>query len=113
MMKLTIKSILFVLLLTFGIISLTADFDNAAAAASAAGSPAQIYIKNCARCHGADGKSDTELGKLNDAPDLTAHKRSAKGTANIIKNGEGSMPGFGKKISAKDIAALVKYVRAL
>ena len=81
--------------------------------ASAAGSPAQVYARNCARCHGADGKGETELSKLNDAPDLTVNKRSAKGTTNIIKNGAGSMPGFGKKLSAKDIAALVKYVRAL
>jgi len=97
-------------------VAASSDVSASETAAALAGSPAQIYARNCARCHGANGKSDTELGKLNDAPDIsTAHVKgkSTKSLTNIIKNGEGSMPGFGKKIAAKDISALVKYVRAL
>ena len=33
-----------------------------------------LYLNNCARCHGADGTADTELGKLYDATDLTREK---------------------------------------
>lgn len=75
-----------------------------------------LYMNNCARCHGADGKGDTELGRLYDASDLTSRKvkkMSRKKAARIIQNGDGSMPSFEKKLSAKDISALVGYIRTL
>ena len=56
-----------------------------------------LYLNNCARCHGADGKADTELGKLYDATDLTqkkVKKMSRKKVTGIIQNGDGSMPAF-------------------
>lgn len=75
-----------------------------------------VYINNCARCHGADGKSQTQLGTLYDAPDLTnraVKRKSSKYLARIIRNGGGSMPGFSKKMTAKEITAMVAYVRSL
>lgn len=81
--------------------------------AEAADSAKSLYVRNCARCHGADGKSETELGKTVEAPDLTAHKSSVKRNVQIITNGEGSMPGFGKKLKKADINALANYVRKL
>lgn len=81
------------------------------------GTPAKtLYVNNCARCHGADGKSETQLGRLYGAPDLTARnvkRTSRKRTANIIKNGGGSMPAFGKKMTAAEINSLVGYIKAL
>ena len=74
-----------------------------------------LYQKNCARCHGADGKSDTELGRLYDSPDLTgrdAKRMSQKQMTRLISNGKGSMPAFKKKLSSKEIASLVNYVRS-
>ena len=56
-----------------------------------------LYLNNCARCHGADGTADTELGKLYDATDLTqkkVKKMSRKKVTKIIQNGDGSMPAF-------------------
>ncbi len=44
-------------------------------------SPRTLFINNCARCHGADGKAQTEQGKANDTPDISGVKlrrRSAK-----------------------------------
>lgn len=79
-------------------------------------SPRTIYLNNCARCHGADGKSQTELGKLNDTPDISggkARKISNSRLTRLISNGEGSMPGFGKKLSRAQIASLINYVRGL
>lgn len=75
-----------------------------------------LYINNCARCHGADGKSETTLGKLNGSPDISggkARKLGNKKLTRIITNGAGSMPGFGKKLSKSQIASLVRYVRGL
>jgi mono/diheme cytochrome c family protein len=76
----------------------------------------KLYLKNCARCHGADGKSDTETGKLNDAPDLTetyVKNKSRKHAANVIANGADGMPAFGKKLTKAEIASLVGYIRVL
>lgn len=75
-----------------------------------------LYLNNCARCHGASGKADTELGQLYDAPDLNTRsmkKMSSKKAARIIQNGDGSMPGFKKKLSTKEISALVSYIKTL
>lgn len=80
---------------------------------SAADSPKALYARNCARCHGADGKSQTELGQTLDAPDLTAHKTSVKRSVQVITKGVGGMPAFGKKLKKADITALANYVRSL
>lgn len=81
------------------------------------GTPAKtLYVNNCARCHGSDGRGDTQLGKLYGAPDLTAKnvkRTSRKRTANIIKNGDGSMPAFSKKLSTAEINSLVGYIKTL
>ncbi|HEY0404414.1 MAG TPA: cytochrome c [Pyrinomonadaceae bacterium] len=74
-----------------------------------------VYKQNCARCHGADGRGETTLGKIYKAPDLTdpeLHSRfSNKELSAIITSGQGGMPGFRKNLSKAEIAALVIYVR--
>lgn len=82
-------------------------------AENSAESPKTLYARNCARCHGADGKSQTELGKTLDAPDLTQDKASEKRAVQIITKGKGAMPTFGKKLKKTDIISLAKYVRSL
>ena len=77
----------------------------------------ELYQQNCARCHGADGQGQTELGKTYDVPNIAdvgyQKKHSdAKISRKIVKGG-GGMPAFGKKLSQKDIAALTIYVRTL
>lgn len=73
----------------------------------------KLYLNNCARCHGADGKSQTELGKLNDAPDLTQKRASQKRAISVITHGTDEMPGFGKKLSKAEIASIAAYIRTL
>jgi len=75
-----------------------------------------LYLNNCARCHGADGKSETELGRLNDAPDISggkARKKSIAKLTQLITQGKGSMPAFGKKMTKAQITNIVAYVRGL
>jgi cytochrome c6 len=72
-----------------------------------------IYQKNCARCHGADGKGQGELGKSLDTPDLTQARPSTGRIVGIVKSGEGSMPAFGKKLTAKQISAVANYTKTL
>jgi len=75
-----------------------------------------LYLNNCARCHGADGKGQTELGRLNDTPDITGGTARRLGTSRLtrlITKGKGSMPGFGKKLTKAQITSIVSYVRGL
>jgi mono/diheme cytochrome c family protein len=74
-----------------------------------------VYLQNCARCHGADGRGETPVGKLYNAPNLAdaeLHARFGnKELAAIITNGKAGMPAFKKKLSKAEINALVAYVR--
>ena len=79
--------------------------------------PDALFLKNCAICHGKDGRAKTFTGKLNHAQNLTRPKWQASITdehmfISILK-GKGKMPAFGKKLSENEIAALVTYVRML
>lgn len=81
-----------------------------------AANPRNLFLNNCARCHGADGKAETETGRLYDTPNISGgrlRKSSNKRLTRIITNGYGSMPAFNKKLSKTEIAALIGYVRRL
>ena len=85
----------------------------ASAASSEVVSPRTLYVQNCARCHGSDGRSHTTIGQQLDATDLTSLSKSSASIARTIKNGRGDMPGFGKKLTAKQISSIAGYVRSL
>jgi mono/diheme cytochrome c family protein len=74
-----------------------------------------LYIRNCARCHGADGAGQTEVGQKLDVPDLSisGKRTSAAKIARVIANGKDEMPAFGKKLNKKQIASIAAYVRKL
>lgn len=90
---------------------------NGQALKTAASSAAQLYGKNCASCHGRDGRAKTLKGKLRHARDLTdadwQGRVSDERIFNSIINGKGKMPAYEKKLSEQEIDALVAYVRAL
>jgi mono/diheme cytochrome c family protein len=83
--------------------------------ADAKAAPKDLYIRNCARCHGADGAGQTEIGQKLDVPDLSigGKRTSAAKIARVIANGKDEMPAFGKKLAKKQIASLAAYVRKL
>lgn len=119
-MKIFSKAIIITLFLTVGCWALTlkntgireaTNFDKDSQKKTAR----DLYLRNCARCHGADGKSENELGKKLDATDLTGasvQKMSENKISNVIIYGEDEMPAFGKKLSKTEIKSLVRYVRA-
>ena len=84
---------------------------------AAPATPAQNYSKQCASCHGKDGRAKTLKGKLKHARNLTdaewQQKVSDERIFNSIMNGKGKMPAYSKKLSEADIDALVTYVRGL
>jgi mono/diheme cytochrome c family protein len=80
----------------------------------------ELFNRNCARCHGADGRGDTPSGRLYKAPDFTAAewwKDNLKITSrrilqSIVTRGKAGMPAFGKKLTRSEINLLVDRVRS-
>ena len=107
-------------------VALTAAFAASAFAAGAGPQGAKsrqadkgraVYEAKCTRCHGADGRGKTRMGEISEAPDLTdpayiSDRSNARLIASVT-NGSGQMPAFKKKLSRRDIAAAVAYVRTL
>jgi mono/diheme cytochrome c family protein len=80
--------------------------------------PAVTYSKNCATCHGRDGRADTFKSKHHShARDLTdarwQSEVSDERILNSIRNGRGRMPAFGRKLTTEQITSLLSYVREL
>ncbi len=91
-----------------------------AISASAADAKA-LYEKDCAKCHGADGKGDTKMGKKMNAKDYTDAKVQAemkdgaavKAIKEGLKDSEGKVlmkPAEG--MSDDEIKGLVAYMRS-
>jgi len=81
-----------------------------------AASPRSLYVTHCARCHGSDGRSDTDKGRELDADDLTRSSTKSKSKARInaiISKGKGDMPGFSRKLTAAQIQSITGYIRTL
>ena len=76
-----------------------------------------LFLKNCASCHGKDGRAKTFKAKFNHARNLTNPNWQAAISdehmyASILR-GKNKMPAFGKTLSENEVAALVTYVRML
>ena len=105
-----ILAIAFCLLLTGGSLTLEANHGSERRAA-------ELYTKYCVTCHGKDGRAKTAKSRLNPARDFTDREWqdsvSDERLFNSIMNGKRKMPGFSKKLSEKEVEALVSYVRSL
>jgi cytochrome c6 len=88
------------------------------AAVNAAGVE-ELYSRNCAPCHGKDGKGNTPAGKKAGAKDLTISKTTPDEVERQIVEGKldpkgtAKMPAFGGKISDEEIKSLAAYVLGL
>ncbi|HWX22576.1 MAG TPA: c-type cytochrome [Candidatus Binatia bacterium] len=82
------------------------------------------YDKNCAKCHGEDGKGKTKMGEKVGVKDYSDAKVQAEmkdaDMAKAIKEGvkekdsdKVRMKAFGDTLSDDEIKALVAYVRSL
>jgi len=85
----------------------------------------QLYLKNCAVCHGKNAEGGENWQKLNEdgkypPPPLngTGHTwhHSTKALTNVIKNGTGkiggNMPAWKDKLKNKDIEAILVFIQA-
>jgi len=75
-----------------------------------------IFRAKCAVCHGTDGAGHTPNGKKLKVPDLRSDRvqnHADDELFDIVTNGKGDMPPFGKKYSADKLQQVVSYVRSL
>ena len=80
------------------------------------------WEKNCASCHGMDGKGKTKAGRLADVKDFTDPKYQEglkeEQMYNQIKdgmkdkNGKERMKPFKDKLTDEEIKSLIQFVRA-
>jgi cytochrome c6 len=83
---------------------------------AAAQSGKELFEKYCVMCHGADGSSNTSVGKSTGAKDLRsaeAQKMTDAQIFTLIDKGKDNMPPFGDSLRKAEINSLVAYVRKL
>ncbi|MBU6398967.1 MAG: c-type cytochrome [Verrucomicrobia bacterium] len=103
-------------------IILTVALGGAMAVATQAADAKENWEKNCAKCHGPDGKGDTKMGKKLEIKDYSDPKvqdgikdeEMAKTIKEGKKEGEKTrMKAYGEVFNDEQIKALVAYVRSL
>ena len=65
--------------------------------------PGQLYQTNCASCHGVTGAGGT-------GGSIVESDYQPAPLAEIIRNGQGTMPAFGRTLSDAEVDALVTFV---
>ena len=69
----------------------------------------QIYATQCASCHGLQGEGGR--GKqLNEGLVLSAFPNPSD-QLDVVVDGSGQMPAFGKRLSEEQLAAVTRYTR--
>src|SRR6266498_2569805 len=77
----------------------------------------ELFAKQCASCHGPDGKAQTPIARKLGVKDLTQSKLTeAEIEKQIVEgkrddHGKEKMPSFKAKLSAEEIRSLVKVVK--
>ncbi|HEX7317294.1 MAG TPA: cytochrome c [Pyrinomonadaceae bacterium] len=75
-----------------------------------------LFNEKCARCHGEDGRGQTVIGQMVDAPNFTDEdwwneEKNERRFVRSITEGKDAMPPFGKKLTRAEIRALAAYVK--
>jgi mono/diheme cytochrome c family protein len=117
-MRLTVSRLKGLVVALFVVAALAVPYLGGASGATgaAAATPPDLYRANCASCHGADGSGNTPAGKQLGVRDLRSGEVRGMSDAqlrNVIANGKGKMPGFGKKLGGDQINQLVARVRQM
>jgi mono/diheme cytochrome c family protein len=83
---------------------------------SAAWAADSAYEANCAKCHGADGKADTPVGKAMKVPALITPEWAADDAPAKITtfvSGSDKHKAVAEKLSAEDLEAAAQTVQAM
>ena len=71
-----------------------------------------IYAAQCAKCHGADGKGDTPVGRAMKAPSLVDSKHDAASVASTVRENPKHKSVAGN-LSPEDLDAVARAVEAM
>ncbi len=116
-MKLFLTSTLLTALIGLAMAALANPITTPRTAPEAAATGAQLYAQQCVKCHGKDGRAKGIKAKLSGARNLAEADWQERVTDerifNVISNGKGRMPAFGKKLSEAEVDLLVQHVRSL
>ena len=99
-----------------GVLLLATTFGAGSAPNQASDTAQTIFRQNCSKCHGEDGRGDTDAGKnlkVKNLRSAAVQRLSNKELASVIKGGKSNMPPFKYVMSDDEIKALVAYVRSL
>jgi mono/diheme cytochrome c family protein len=100
---------------------LVAGLLTAFASPSRAAEAKENWEKHCLKCHGADGKGQTKMGRQSGAKDYTDPKVQADLKDDnalkiikegIVEKGKKKMDPYKEKLSDDEIKALIAYIRA-
>ena len=78
------------------------------------------WEKHCQKCHGADGKGETKMGRQSGVKDYTDAKVQAELTdekaikiikEGLVEKGKKKMDPYGEKLTDDEIKALLGYIR--
>lgn len=73
---------------------------------------AQLYAANCAKCHGADGKADTPVGRAMKAPALAGMTLTTEQIKAAVHDNP-KHKSVASKVSDDDLSAIAKHIEAL
>ncbi len=90
-----------------------------ALASARAGDAKALYEKECAKCHGADGKGETKMGKKLGVKDYTNAKvqaelkpdKASKAIKEGLKEGDKTLMKPFDSLSDDDIKGLIKHMQ--
>lgn len=76
----------------------------------------ELFKDKCARCHGEDGRGQTVIGRMVNAPDFADERwwdeeKDERRFARSIAEGKGEMPAFGGKLTRPEVKALAAHVK--
>jgi mono/diheme cytochrome c family protein len=75
---------------------------------------AALFSKNCAVCHGSDGKGNKAIGTPNFTDPAFQKSESAAALQTAIQKGKGNiMPAWSGKLTNEQISSLVTYIQSL
>jgi mono/diheme cytochrome c family protein len=99
-----------------GLAALVSEPHAAAAAPQKSVGPPPLFVQKCAKCHGEDGRAQTEKGKKMHAqdftdPDFQQHKKDEQLLDAITNGTEKDMPAFGKVLTPAEIESMLQVVR--
>ena len=102
-------------------ITLTLVLTAAAALSVPAAEMKANWDKHCMKCHGADGKGNTKMGKQSGVKDYTDPKVQAEMKdenavkiikEGIVEKGKKKMEPYGNKLNDDEIKALIAHMRS-